>query len=204
MKWNCLWIISVWAATMLSALATNVYVAAPGSVTPAIPYTNWTMAATNIQDAVDAIVTNGGNYVFVSNGTYYLTNQIVITKGITLQSWNQGVLDPTNTVIHGNNYDGKPVTNRCVYMNHPLARLVGFTLTQGGHRQRRHQLRRYLRGCYTHLQCLLCGGLYYHGKYGALRRRNLRLIYDGSHRKVHHFAKRLVQYIRRPIYLRRQ
>lgn len=116
-----------------AAWTTNVYVVVPGTLVPQLPYTNWSMAATNIQDAVDAINTNNGNYVYVSNGVYYLTNQIVITNVITLQSWNNGVIDRTNTVIHGNNYASKPVTNRCVWISNAnaTATVSGFTLTGG-------------------------------------------------------------------------
>jgi len=50
------------------------------------PYLNWPDAATNIQWAVDA--STAGDTVMVSNGTYYLTNQVNISKAITLKGFN--------------------------------------------------------------------------------------------------------------------
>ncbi|MDD5676607.1 MAG: right-handed parallel beta-helix repeat-containing protein [Kiritimatiellae bacterium] len=114
------------------ALATNVFVVTPGTLTSEWPYTNWSMAATNIQDALDAINTNNGNIVFVSNGTYYLTNQIVVTNAVVLRSWNvAGVAERMATILDGNNYVDKPVTNRCLYLDNANAMVDGFTMRGG-------------------------------------------------------------------------
>jgi hypothetical protein len=94
------------------------------------PYTNWAMAATNIQMAVDAAVT--GATVWVSNGVYStgtkvasgssLSNRVSNTKAITIKSLN----GPSKTFIKGD----PTYPLRCVYMG--AGTLDGFTLTNGG------------------------------------------------------------------------
>ncbi len=103
------------------------------SPTPISPYTNWTTAANVIQDAVDAA--NGGDLVLVTNGFYTtgggltpgfsLSNRVVITKSITLQSVN----GPTNTLIVGQGPMGSNAV-RCAYLTNG-AEIIGFTLTNG-------------------------------------------------------------------------
>jgi Bacterial TSP3 repeat len=101
---------------------------------PVPPYSDWSTAATNIQDAIDA-ATNG-DLVLVTNGIYQtggrpvngyaLTNRVVINKAVIVQSVN----GPATCVIQGN-----PVISsnaiRCVYLTNN-AILVGFTLNDGG------------------------------------------------------------------------
>jgi hypothetical protein len=99
---------------------------------PIPPYTDWTTAATNIQDAVDA--TTDGDIVLVTNGVYdtgarvtpghNLSNRVVITKNILVQSVN----GPAVTIIKGQGPMGKGAI-RCVFMNNGT--LEGFTLTNG-------------------------------------------------------------------------
>lgn len=116
--------------------ATNYYVWRDNPL-PQTPFTNWTMAATNIQVAVDRTI--DGDTVYVTNGTYdtggavtpgyALTNRVCITNKITLQSMN----GPAVTIIKGapaaNGYLGDDAV-RCVYLtNTPV--LLGFTLTNG-------------------------------------------------------------------------
>lgn len=107
--------------------ATNRYVAF-NSTNPQYPYDSWSIAATNIIDAVAAAnANNAQDTVYVSNGIYYVTNYIFISNAI-LQSMSTSRAD---TVINGNNYAGKPVTNRCCYLNHTNAVVDGFTITNG-------------------------------------------------------------------------
>jgi len=103
---------------------------------PISPFSSWTTAATNIQDAVDA----AANYdeVLVTNGLFQtggrpafglaLTNRLIVTNAITVQSVN----GPAATIIKGSQ---APATNgpgavRCAYLAGG-AQLVGFTLTNG-------------------------------------------------------------------------
>jgi hypothetical protein len=101
---------------------------------PVSPYTDWSTAATNIQDAVDAAV--DGDQILVTNGVYRaggrtvngfsLTNRVVIDKAVTVQSAN----GPIATTIQGNPTVGSNAV-RCVYITNN-AILSGFTLSNGG------------------------------------------------------------------------
>ncbi len=100
------------------------------------PYTNWTDAATCIQDAVDA--TASDDTVLVADGTYdtggaltpenSLSNRVCIIRAITLQSVNGaeqtfivGNADPVST--------NGPAAMRGVYLG--AGTLSGFTITDG-------------------------------------------------------------------------
>ena len=103
------------------------------------PYTDWSIAAANIQDAIDAAV--DGDQVIVNNGIYstggrvangFLTNRIVVDKAVTVQSLN----GPVETIIEG--YQMPGVTNgdsavRCAYLVNGSV-LDGFTLRGGAGR----------------------------------------------------------------------
>jgi len=91
------------------------------------PYTNWTTAATNIQDAVDVAV--AGDEVVVTNGTYATGgrdyNRVEVDKPLSLRSVN----GPQFTFIYGLN-SNRGFT-RCIYLTDG-ASLSGFTLSGGG------------------------------------------------------------------------
>jgi len=116
---------------VLNAAATVRYVDL-NSTNAAPPFTDWTTAATNIQDAVDAAV--NGDLILVTNGVYATggrfvsgngTNRVVINKAITLQSVNGAAV----TVIQGKSPMGNNAVG-CVYLTNN-ATLEGFTLTNG-------------------------------------------------------------------------
>ncbi|MEI8291412.1 MAG: choice-of-anchor Q domain-containing protein [Verrucomicrobiota bacterium] len=101
------------------------------------PYTNWSKAATTIQDAID--VASDGDLIWVTNGVYAsggrvvygsLTNRVVINKAVTVRSVN----GPSVTAIRGYQVSSGSTayTNdvRCVYMTNNAV-LDGFTITNG-------------------------------------------------------------------------
>jgi hypothetical protein len=123
----------------INAPATVLYVDL-NSTNPTSPYSDWSTAATNIQDAVDASA--NGDLILVTNGIYRtgghavngyaLTNRVAVTKAIIVQSVNGSA----TTTIQGYQIPG--ATNgdgavRCAYLTNG-ATLVGFTLTNGATR----------------------------------------------------------------------
>ena len=128
--------IAVLGLTTLSSPAATHYVDI-NSTNATTPYTDWSTAATNIQDAVDA--STDGDLVLVTNGIYATggrrwfdsgTNRVTLTNAVTLQSVN----GPLVTFIVGNRVVGvgSALTNaaRCVGMGNNAV-LSGFTLTNG-------------------------------------------------------------------------
>ena len=110
----------------------NIRYVSLNSINPVAPYSDWSIAATNIQDAVDAAA--AGDTVFVTNGVYATggrkwfdsgTNQVTVTNLITLRSVN----GPAVTVIQGRQASGTNAV-RCVLLG-ANAVLTGFTLTNG-------------------------------------------------------------------------
>ncbi|MGD0813221.1 MAG: choice-of-anchor Q domain-containing protein [Verrucomicrobiota bacterium] len=97
------------------------------SANPAPPYTNWSTAATNIQDAIS--VAQAGEFVAVGDGIYNVggtavygpeTNRVAVTNPITVL----GVSGPQGATISGG------AQTRCAYVG-SNALLSGFTLIGG-------------------------------------------------------------------------
>ena len=116
-----------------SAFADTHYVSLTGGNVP--PYTNWAMAATNIQDALDACV--AADNVLVGDGTFRLggrvgpvsqgvtTSRVVVASGVRLESLN----GPQLTCIEGAGPQGSNAV-RCAYLESG-ASICGFTLRGG-------------------------------------------------------------------------
>jgi hypothetical protein len=110
-----------------SALA-DVHYVDVNSTNATPPYTNWTTAATAIQDAVDAAV--AGDEIVVTNGIYATggratvgdstPNRVAVDKALSVRSVN----GPQFTTINGGG------SGRCVYLTNS-ATLSGFMLTNG-------------------------------------------------------------------------
>jgi hypothetical protein len=90
------------------------------STNPVPPFSSWSTAATNIQNAIDAAA--DGDTVVVTNGTYVLTGTVSVSKGITLLSVN-GL---TNTTL-----DGNESVSTCMQVDSPNAVVRGFTIEGG-------------------------------------------------------------------------
>ena len=100
------------------------------------PFTDWSTAATNIQDAVD--ISSDGDTVWVTNGVYAsggkvmsgdLTNRVAIDKAITVQSVN----GPFITIIKGRGASNGTGAVRCAWLTNSAV-LHGFTIRDGATR----------------------------------------------------------------------
>jgi hypothetical protein len=109
------------ATSMVSQVSAHC-VAASGAALP--PYSDWTTAATNIQDAINAA--QAGDVVLVTNGLYAfggpvmaggMTNRVALNQAIMVQSVN----GPWVTTIQGGNRtNGAPAT-RCAWLTNGAA-----------------------------------------------------------------------------------
>src|SRR5664279_55984 len=108
---------SVLVLSTMSAAAAIHYVNV-SSTSPAPPYTNWTTAATAIQEAVDAAVS--GDQILVTNGVYQAggrvgfdgrTNRVTVNNAVTVHSVNGAAV----TLIQGDH------AMRCVYLTNGAA-----------------------------------------------------------------------------------
>ena len=118
--------------TPLTIVAPSVRYVDVNSTNPAPPYVNWAIAATTIQDAVDAAVE--GDLILVADGVYQtggrvvygsLTNRVVVSKAVAVRSVNGAAA----TMIQGASPPGDSAV-RCVYLTNN-AYVVGFTLANG-------------------------------------------------------------------------
>ena len=120
------------AFAVLNAKAITTHFVDLNCPNPVAPYTSWTTAATNIQDAID--VAGNADTVLVTNGVYATggrkwfdsgMNRVTITNSLLVQSVN----GPTVTFIEGRHASGTNAV-RCVLMT-MNAVIAGFTLTNG-------------------------------------------------------------------------
>lgn len=128
-------------ATNTSGVATSsvrvvVHCARADGSAPLPPYSDWSTAASNIQDAVDSAIY--GEFVLVTNGVYNtggravagaLTNRLVVAAPVVVASIN----GPDSTIIEGQ-FDpistNGPLAVRCVWMADG-SMLQGFTIRNG-------------------------------------------------------------------------
>ena len=89
------------------------------SPAPARPYSGWSTAARNIQDAVS--VSKPGDVVLVAPGTYPLTSAVTLFSGVRVLSSG----GPEVTFLDGQNL------TRCAMISHGSASIEGFTLRRG-------------------------------------------------------------------------
>ena len=107
----------------ITAKAADYYVM-PTNLASAEPYTDWTIAGTNIIDVVNYAVANSGTRtVWVTNGTYLVTNQILMTNIITVMSFN----GYSNTIVYA---DFPNYTTRVFYVAN-TGIVDGFTISNG-------------------------------------------------------------------------
>ncbi len=106
-----------------AAAAPIYYVAQDGQTpSPTGDYTSWAAAASNLQDVVQSAP--DGSTILVKTGVYTLSGGIDVQLR-TIRSFNDGVIDPANTIIDGNAVD------RCFSLPYRESTLDGLTITNG-------------------------------------------------------------------------
>jgi len=111
--------------------ARTLYVSPAGTNDYTNYYPDWAGAATTISAAVSRAAAN--DVVMATNETYMLTASIVITNSILVRSWNNGNLDPENTILNGNGMCAPLYVNK-LYSAAPagsMPMVAGFTITNG-------------------------------------------------------------------------
>jgi hypothetical protein len=108
----------LWAYSM--SAQTTYFVATNGGHVS--PYTSWANAATNIHDAV--ALAGAGDTVWVTNGSYRLTNTIAILTNFVIRSVN----GPDVTTLYR---DASAGNFRLLNISNVNAWVTGFTLTNG-------------------------------------------------------------------------
>ncbi len=101
----------------LEPLPATFYVSPAGSHIP--PFSDWSTAATNIQDAVNAAM--DGDTVIIGDGHYLLDATIVVTSNIVIQSLN----GPEVTIIDGQGHV------RCFMLGNSMCVIDGLTISNG-------------------------------------------------------------------------
>ena len=112
---------------VLTLLAATTYYVATNGLDSRTGTGDWTNAVATISNAVFMARTSAGNLILVSNGLYTVSTVVAITNGTTIRSWNNGAVDPTNTIVNGNGL------TRCLNIQHSDAVVGVFQLcTRGG------------------------------------------------------------------------
>ena len=120
-----LWLAVGWLACLaLRVAGAETYYVATNGVDDRTGMGDWTNAVLTISNAVKKAATVN-DLVLVSNGQYLLTAQITISSQITVQSWNNGIEDPTNTIVNGQG------NVRCFNISHTGAVVEGVRIYNG-------------------------------------------------------------------------
>jgi hypothetical protein len=136
MKLNLINLVAASLMLLIFPASASVLYVDLNSTNPVSPYADWSTAATNIQDAIDA--SSDGDQIWVTNGIYQtggrvmagdLTNRVALNKAVTVQSAN----GPWVTVIQGTGATNGTKAVRCAWLTNN-AELIGFTLKWGATR----------------------------------------------------------------------